>query len=111
MPLYPNEAAKRVLINYRQLGAMLKDPIGVLTAKTSVDSYNRILDSLRECFVIDGAFSDAVSHLQRLHTHMEHLSYQMESDGKVLLATAHSFIELYLSPADKQKAIGFLPQN
>jgi hypothetical protein len=31
----------------------------------------------------------------------------MESDGRVLLATAHSFIEMYLSPEDKKKAIGF----
>jgi len=57
MPLDPNEAAKRVLINYRQLGAMLKDPIGVLTAKTSVDSYNRILDSLVTLYPICNGYT------------------------------------------------------
>lgn len=107
MSLDPNEAAKRVLINYRQLDAMVKDHIGILTANTNLESYNRILRSLMDCFVVDESFRESIKHLRPLSDSTDNLSYQMESDGKVLLATAHSFIEMYLSPEDKKKAIGF----
>src|ERR1700691_2000790 len=107
MPTDPTEVAKRVLIDYRQLEAMLKDHIGIMTAKVNLGNYNRILKSLMDCFVIDESFRESIKHLRSLNNDTDDLSFQMESDGKILLATAHSFIEMYLSPEDKKKAIGF----
>jgi DNA-binding SARP family transcriptional activator len=108
MALDPNEAGKRALIAYRQLSEIVKSDIGVTSAKTYLESYNQILGTLVSCFTIDPAFTDAVKHLRKLGGSLDHLSNQMESDGKVLLATARAFIELYLSPEDKKKAaIGF----
>ncbi len=103
----PNEAAKRALIAYRQLNEMVKDNIGVASAKAHVTSYNKILDTLNQCFEVDPSFSDAVRHLSHLQPGMHDLSFQMESDGRTLLATAHAFLELYLSADDRKKAIGF----
>jgi hypothetical protein len=34
-------------------------------------------------------------------------SRRMDAYGAILLATAHDFIELYLSPEEKKKAFGF----
>ena len=102
----PNDAAKRVLIGYRQLSEILKTQLGIMSAQTRLESYNRILSSLQECFALDPAFADAVHHLHPLRE-SEDLRWRMESEGQVLLATAHSFIELYLSPEDKKKTIGF----
>jgi hypothetical protein len=111
MALDPNEAAKRAFIAYQQLNEIVKNDIGVSSAKAHLDSYNRILEVLTQCFSIDPAFKDAISHLHAL-THRGIVGamdagYQMESDGRVLLATARSFIELYLSPEEKKKTIGF----
>jgi hypothetical protein len=112
MSLEPNDVAKRVLIDYRQLSAIVKEDIGILTAATSCDSYNRILASLKRCFEIDESFGEAIAHFRSLNKDStDNLSYQMVSDGRVLLATAHSFIEMYLSPEDKKKAIGFSAQD
>jgi hypothetical protein len=104
----PNEAARRALIAYRQLNEIVKEEIGLASAKAHLTSYNRILETLNECFAFDKAFVDSINHLKPLGSQkpME-TSYQMESDGKVLLATAHSFIEMYLSPEEKKKVIGF----
>ena len=110
---YKNDVAlpsgQRVLVAYRQLSEIRKGK-GVSSARAHMISYNRILNTLNECFSIDRVFADAVSHLRALE-HSEgggfQLSCQLEADGAVLLATAHSFIELYLSPEDKKKAIGF----
>jgi len=110
MALNSDEAAKRVLIGYRQLNEIVKEHIGLSSAKAHVASYNKILDTLNQCFSIDPAFKDAVSHLHPLEYIKGAdllLAHQMESDGRVLLATAHSFIEMYLSPEEKKKAIGF----
>jgi|SRR6266478_3316442 len=107
MALDPQEAAKHVFIAYRQLEAIVKDDIGFVTAKTQLQTYNHILETLKQCFTVDKAFSDAVKHFQSCRASDENLPFQMESDGRTLLATAHSFIELYLSPEDKRKAIGF----
>lgn len=105
----PNEAAKRALIAYRQLSAIVKEPVGVDSATAYAESYNRILESLKQCFSIDKSYSDAVNHLEPLEK--AHgaviLSYQLDAYGAVLLATAHAFIELYLSPEEKKKALGF----
>jgi hypothetical protein len=108
MALDPNEAAKRVLIAYRQLSEILKEPIGLLSALAHLESYNRILNTLHECFSVDKAFQNSVSHLKPLASDVEYRN--LESDGRVLLATAHTFIELYLSPEEKKKAIGFHPE-
>jgi hypothetical protein len=107
MALDPQEAAKHVFIAYRQLDAIVKNDIGFVTAKTQLQTYNHILETLKQCFAIDKAFADAVKHFQPCRAGDENLAFQMESDGRTLLATAHSFIELYLSPEDKGKAIGF----
>ena len=107
MALDPNEAAKRVLIAYRQLNELVKEHIGFASAAANIESYNRILASLNECFSIDKAFASSVSHLRPLRDETNNLPFQMESDGKILLSTAHSFIELYLSPEEKKKTIGF----
>jgi hypothetical protein len=114
MALEPQQAAKKVLIAYRQLEAMLKDHIGVASVKAQAESYDRILETFRQCFSFDKAFSDSISHLRSLGTSARvepmDAAFQIEADGKLLLATAHSFIELYLSPEEKKKAIGFAPQ-
>lgn len=111
MPFDPHEAAKRVLIAYRQLNEIIKEEhIGLVSAVTHVESYNRILDILNECFSIDKAFVASVSHLHHLQDGTKQLSYQMESDGRILRATAHSFIEMYLSPEDKKKLLGSIPR-
>jgi len=102
----PNDAAKRVLIGYRQLNEILKENIGISRAQARLESYNQILGTLQKCFALDPAFADAVHHLHPLRE-SEDLRWRMESEGQVLLATAHSFIELYLSPEDKKKTIGF----
>ncbi len=109
MAMDPHEAAKRALIAYRQLSEIVKDHIGVADAKAHMASYDRILETLNQCFAFDKAFLDSISHLKPLSRSSDAMqaSFQMESDGKVLLATAHSFIEMYLSPEDKKKAIGF----
>lgn len=116
MALAPHEVARKVLIAYRQLEEIVKGPIGIKSAQAHVTSYDRILETLKECFVVDSIFVDAIKHLRPLDkssrsmlgiTSAFDLPFQMESDGKVLLATAHSFIELYLSPEDKKNAIGF----
>jgi hypothetical protein len=104
-----HEAAKRALIAYRQLSEIAKEDVGVSSAKAHVESYNKILETMNRCFSIDRAFSDAVSHLRPLGLTVDgiRLAHQMESDGRILLATAHSFIELYLSAEDRKKAFGF----
>jgi hypothetical protein len=109
MALDPNDAAKRVLIAYRQLSEIVKEEIGVASAKAHIESYDRILATLNECFSVDKAFSDSISHIKPLGQSFDAMraSYQMESDGKVLLAAAHSFIEMHLSPENRNKAIGF----
>lgn len=111
MAVDTNETAKKVLIAYRQLEAIVKDGVGVASAKAQAESYDRILETLKQCFSLDKAFSDSISHLKPLSTLARgdamHAAYQMESDGGVLLAAAHSFIELYLSPDDKKKVLGF----
>src|SRR5215472_5061198 len=94
----PEDIARQVLIAYRQLESIVKSDIGAVTARTQLQSYNRILETLKQCFSIDKVFSDSVNHLQPLGPSLDDLPWQMESDGRVLLATAHSFIELYLSP-------------
>jgi hypothetical protein len=110
MALDSQDAAKRAFIAHQQLSEIAKEHIGVSSAKAHVESYNRILATLNQCFSIDPAFKDAVSHLQALRytggSGLE-LSDQLESDGRILLATAHSFIQLYLSPEEKKKTIGF----
>ncbi len=109
MALDLNGAAKRALIAYRQLGAIVKEPVGVHSATSCAESYNRILDTLNQCFAIDKPFSDAVSHLEPLEK--AHgaviLSYQFDAYGAIPLGAAHDFIEMYLSPEEKKKAIGF----
>jgi hypothetical protein len=109
MALDLNEAAKRAFIAYRQLDAIVKEPVGVDSATSYAESYNRILETLNQCFAIDKSFSDAVSHLKPLEK--AHgaviLSYQLDAYGAILLATAHDFIEMYLSPEEKKKAFGF----
>jgi len=107
MPLTPHDAARKALIAYRQLQQMVKDRIGGKAAAAYIKSYNRILKTLTECFAVDDAFKEAVSHLRPLDDSTDHLSYQMECDARMLLAAAHGFIELYLSAEDKAKAIGF----
>src|SRR5215470_7179974 len=93
MVLDPNEAARRVFIAYRQLSEIMKE-VNYATAAASLTSYNRILDTLNECFQIDSAFKHAVGHLRYLGQGDENkLPFQMKSDGRVLLATAQSFIE------------------
>jgi hypothetical protein len=113
MSLGPQEAAKKVLIAYRQLEAILKDGVGVASGKAQAESYDRILETLNQCFSFDKEFSDSISHLKPVgptaRADAMRAAYQIESDGTVLLATAHSFIELYLAPDDKKKAIGFAP--
>jgi hypothetical protein len=98
-----NEAAKRVFIAYRQLEEILKSGIGFQSFHSQMPSYNRILTTLKQCFAIDPLFQEAVEHLETDPGNL----YKMTADAKVLLATAHSFIELYLSPEDKKKSIGF----
>ena len=78
-----------------------------MAAPLQVESYNRILATLKECFSVDPSFREAVDHLQKLTENSNDFIHRMECDGKVLLATAHSFIELYLSPEEKKKTIGF----
>ncbi len=87
----------------------MKEPVGVASAIAHVDTYNRILDTLNQCFSIDKSFSDAVSHLKHLQKGAGgiNLATQLDADGPILLATAHAFIELHLSAEDKKKAIGF----
>jgi hypothetical protein len=108
MALDPNEAARRALIAYRQLGAIVKEPVGVESASASAESYNQILETLNQCFAIDKSFSDAVIHLKPLEK--AHgaviLSYQLDAYGAILLATAHDFIETYLPPEEKKQAFG-----
>ena len=109
MALDPNDAAKRVLICYRQLNELLKDIAGT-KARARLESYNHILETLKECSALDLAFADAVRHLQPIQPEglaagEAHL--KLGADGAVLLATAHSFIELYLSPEEKKKTMGF----
>jgi hypothetical protein len=104
----PSEAAKRALISYRQLEAILKDGVGVRDSQAVVDTYDKVLETLKHCFSIDPAFEEAVKHVRKPdRADSMSLAYRLESDGKILLATAHAFIELYLSTEDKQKAIGF----
>ncbi|SRR6266849_7391414 len=100
------ETAKQVFIAYRQLESIVKNDVVYVDAKTQLQTYNHILETLKACFELDKAFSDAVKHLQPLRESSENLPYEMESNGRILLATAHSFIEFYLSD-DKRKAIGF----
>jgi hypothetical protein len=107
MGIDPNDAAKRVLIAYRQLTSILKESIVHASAKAHLLSYNKILDTMKECFSIDSAFAESVQHLKPLGTDLGGLAHQMESDGKCLIATAHAFIEFYLSAEDKKNAIGF----
>jgi hypothetical protein len=106
----PQELAKKALIAYRQLHEIVKETLGHETAKAHLDSYNRIVETLNECFAIDPAFADAIKHIHAFGEPLApgvRLVFKMEADGKILLATAHSFIEMYLSPEDKKKAIGF----
>lgn len=100
-----NAAAKRVLIAYTQLNEIVKERLTLLSAPAYAKSYDRILHSLKECFSIDPDFEAAIRHLAPAGE--EPLPSQLESDAKILRATAHSFIELYLSPEEKKKTIGF----
>jgi hypothetical protein len=103
-----NEAAKRVLIAYQQLGEVVKEHLHFGNAPAYLASYNRILDTLKECFSLDPDFQSAIQHLAHLRNgDNDKLPNQMECDAKILRATAHSFIELYLSPEEKKKTIGF----
>lgn len=114
MALDPNEAGKRVFIAYRQLHEIVKDGVGVSAAKANLISYNKILETLNQCFAIDVAFKDAVNHLHPVGydaAHALEIAHKIQADGKVLLATAHSFIEMYLSADDKKKAFGFHSGN
>ena len=108
MALDSNDAAKRVLICYRQLTELLKDlkDITMVEAEARLKSYNHILETLKECFALDSTFTDSVKHLQPISSGGAP-NLKLGADGVVLLATAHSFIELYLSPEYKSKAIGF----
>lgn len=104
----PNETAKRVLIAYQQLSEITKEHLHYGNAPAYLGSYNRILDTLKECFSIDSGFTHAIEHLVHLRNgDNDKLPNQMECDAKILRATAHSFIELYLSPEEKKKTIGF----
>src|SRR5215468_9760735 len=100
MSLDTNEAAKKALIAYRQLEPIVEDGVGVASAKAQAESYDRILETLKQCFSLDKAFSDSVGHLKPLAVTVRgdamQGAHQIEGDGRVLLATAHSFIELYL---------------
>lgn len=117
MAINPQETAEaaKVLIAYRQLSEMLKDGgVRASTVGTNIESYNRFLETLTQCFGVDQASHDAVRHLKELGGSAEPpiaLANQMASDGKVLLATAHSFVEIYLSPEDKKKVFGFHPSE
>jgi hypothetical protein len=104
----PSEAdmAKQAFIAYKQLEAFLRGPINFSTLGALIPSYNNILDRLLECFAIDSVFSQSVAHL-RPYGNGQDNPFQMKSDGDILLATAHSFIELYLSPEEKKKTVGF----
>jgi hypothetical protein len=66
MALDPQQVAKRVLIAYKQLNEIIKDSINPLEANAHIESYNRILDTLNECFAIDEVFKKAISHLRHL---------------------------------------------
>jgi hypothetical protein len=102
-------AAKRALICYRQLDELLKDIVGA-KARARLESYNSILETLKECFAHDADFADTVKHLRPIRPEGlrgGEAQLKLGADGAVLIATAHSFIELYLSPEDKKKAIGF----
>jgi hypothetical protein len=87
MAVDQNEAAKRALIAYRQLNEIVKEPIGYSDARAHLQSYNRILATLNDCFsAIDKSFADSVKHLQTLGDVGGTLPDMMESDGKILLA-------------------------
>jgi hypothetical protein len=104
----PNEAAKRAFVAYRQLDAVLEGRPGYSSIYAAADTYDRVLKTLQECFSIDSSFADAVKHIKQPdRADKSHLIPQLRTDGEVLRATAHAFIELYLSPEEKKKAIGF----
>ena len=66
---------------------------------SNVDSYNETLELLDECFEKSNhAFVEAVDHLRPLNhaAGSRKVCRQMEADGRVLLAIASRFIELYL---------------
>jgi len=107
VPLEPKEAAKQASIAYRQLGRIMQDEISAGRARVHLARYNGILDTLHACFSIDPTLSGTINHLEPLRESTPDLGSQMESDGRVLLDAARHFIELYLSPEDKQKSIGF----
>jgi hypothetical protein len=60
----PSDAAKRVLIAYRQLEAILQPGVvGASSVTAAADSYDKILETLKQCFSVDPLFEDAVKHL------------------------------------------------
>jgi len=111
------EAAKNVFIGYRQLEELVKyvsqskDEYTTVqrVVETSVPTYNAILTTLKECLALDPAFAARIAHLQVLdaNTNPWLLFEALKGNGVVLRGTAHAFIELYLSPEEKKKAIGF----
>lgn len=112
----PAEAAKIVFICFRQLEELLRqlasdgrDYASVChTVSASVPTYNAILSSLKECFAIDREFAQRIDHLQPLSSENEWETIRkMSVEGAVLRGSAHAFIELYLSPEERKKAIGF----
>jgi hypothetical protein len=107
----PNEAAKRALIAYRQLSEIAKETLHFASGDAYVETYNRVLENLKQCFTLDKAFLESIGHLKPLARGANDLPYQMSCDSKILLATTHSFIEMYLSPEEKKKAIGFHTQG
>jgi hypothetical protein len=104
MNLNPSEAARKVLIAYRQLSEIVKDSIVLVSAKSHCERYDQILVTLGECFTFDDDLTQSVSLLRPLHPSTINLVYHMESDGRKLLAMARSFIESYLPPEDKRDA-------
>lgn len=115
----PAEAAVNVFVCYRQLEELLKylaptsygKPASEVSrvVRTSVPTHNAILKSLKECLAVNDAFAERITHLQPLDPEANNwdLLERLKSDGAVLRGTAHAFIELYLSPEEKKKAIGF----
>jgi hypothetical protein len=112
-------AAKTVFICFRQLEELLKtvapyqkERYGdqVHTAKACAPTYNSILSNLKECFGVEPAFARLIEHLRPIQDGDFGVIEKISSEGAVLRGTAHALIEMYLSPEEKKKAIGFQPK-
>jgi len=114
MAIFIGAVAKQVLFGYRDVQKLLEENVDRKSAAALVNRYNQDLEFIREWFDKgDQSFLEPIVHLETLSVKTNgwwetwSLSRRIKSDGRLLLATTHAFLEMHLQPEDK-KETGFV---